>query len=317
MDDLPRQKLRAFLSAHGRAVCDDAERMSQLLAETCPDHPREVEILSQALDELLADDALVSLGERPWKAIANQLTNELMDRHSLSEKEAEWAATSWGIALGEISPDQPGSQLPPLPASRSEEIISNSLFLSADAASGKSPIHRIPERWNEAPLALNTPELRVSRLPGMQMKTVVLMVIAIVAGLIASAMTSRLIDNRQKASLFLNQPASYWSQKLQEPIQRKEVWQGHLKVLKDVDPASALRRGDPEAVPVLIELLKDENSVVRQEAILILARIGGPAKEAIPALQQALNDPDEQVRARAVTALRQFEPAAAGESAGR
>jgi len=149
----------------------------------------------------------------------------------------------------------------------------------------------------------------------MQMKTVVLMVIAIVGGLIASAMTSRLIENKQKASLFLNQPASYWSQKLQEPIQRKEVWQGHLKVLKDVDPASALRRGDPEAVPVLMELLKDENSMVRQEAILILARIGGPAKEAIPALQQALNDPDEQVRARAVTALRQFELTASGQSA--
>ena len=315
MDNLPRQKLRALLSAHGRAICDDAERMSQLLAEVCPEHPREIEILSQALDELLEDEALVPLGERPWKAVANQLTNELMERHSLSEEEAQWAAISWGVALGEISPDQPGSQLPPLPANRSEEIISNSLFLSADAASGKSPIHKIPERWNEAPLALNTPELRVSRLPSIQMKTVVLMVIAIVAGLIASAITSRLIDNRQKTSLFLNQPASYWSQKLQEPIQRKEVWQGHLKVLKDVDPASALRRGDPEAVPVLIELLKDENSVVRQEAILILARIGGPAREAIPALQQALNDPDEQVRARAVTALRQFELTASGQSA--
>src|SRR5947199_7609438 len=133
MDDVPRQKLRAILSAHGRAVCDDGQRIAQLLAEVCPEHPREVEVLSQALDELLADDALVSLAERPWKAVANQLTNELMDRHSLSEDEAEWAATSWGIALGEISPDQPGSQLPPLPANRSEEI-SSSLFLSADAA---------------------------------------------------------------------------------------------------------------------------------------------------------------------------------------
>ena len=75
-----------------------------------------------------------------------------------------------------------------------------------------------------------------------------------------------------------------------------------------------LRRGDPDAVPVLIELLKDDNSVVRQEAILILARIGPAARDALPALQQALKDPDEQVRARAITALRQIELATSGES---
>jgi hypothetical protein len=317
MDDLPRQKLRAILSAQGRAVCNDAQRLSQLLTEVCPDHSREVEILSQALDELLADDALVSVGERPWKATANRLTNELMDRHSLSEEEAEWAATSWGIALGEISPDQPGSQLAPVSTSRPEERTSSWEQLSAEAASPSSPSGRSPGRWNETPMDSNSPNPGISRQPGMQMKTMVLMVIAIVAGLIASAMTSHMIGNRQKEHLFLNQPASYWSQKLQEPIQRKEVWQGHLKVLKDVDPAAALRQGDPDAVPVLIELLKDDNSVVRQEAILILARIGKPAKDAIPAIQQALNDPDDQVRARAVTALRQFELDAAEQSGRR
>jgi HEAT repeat protein len=89
-----------------------------------------------------------------------------------------------------------------------------------------------------------------------------------------------------------------------------------VKILKDVDPAADLRRGDPEAVPVLIELLKDNSSLVRQEAILILARIGAPAREAMPALGQALNDPDEQVRARAVTALRQIELATSGQTAG-
>src|SRR5262245_59108174 len=115
MDDLPRQKLRAILSDQGRAVCNDGARMAELLATVCPEHPREVEVLSQALDELLADDALASLGQRPWPAVANQLVGELTDRHSMSEEDAQWAATSWGIALGEISPDQPGSELPRLP----------------------------------------------------------------------------------------------------------------------------------------------------------------------------------------------------------
>src|SRR5205823_11038015 len=89
--------------------------MAKLLSEVCPEHPREVEVLSQALDELLTDDALTSLGDRPWKAVENQLVGELTDRHSMKEEDAQWAATSWGIALGELSPDQPGSQLPPLP----------------------------------------------------------------------------------------------------------------------------------------------------------------------------------------------------------
>src|SRR6266481_8014344 len=258
MDDVPRQKLRAILSAHGRAVCDDGERMAELLAKVCPEHPREVEVLSQALDELVADEALASLGQRPWKVIANQLVDELVDRHSMTEDDARWAAISWGIALGEISPDQPGSQLAPLPTNGSEI--------------------KVPEGWRQAPEDWKQPRALtqpgsptppdfpgISPRQGLQLKTMVLMVIAIVAGLIASSMVSRLVDTKPKESLYRNRPTSYWSQKLQDPIRRK------------VDPAADLRRGDPDAVPVLIELLKDDNSVVRQEAILILARVG-PAR---------------------------------------
>jgi hypothetical protein len=289
MDDVARQKLRAILSAHGRAVCNDGERMAELLAKVCPEHPREVEILSQALDELVADEALASLGQRPWKVVANQLVDELVDRHSMTEDDARWAAISWGIALGEISPDQPGSQLAPLPTNGSEIKVPE----------GWRPV---PESWKQVPTASDLPLPGISPRQGLHLKTMVLMVIAIVAGLIASSMVSRLVDTKPKESLYRNQPTSYWRQKLQDPIRRKE------------DPAADLRRGDPDAVPVLIELLKDDNSIVRQEAILILARIGPAARDAVPALQQALNDPDEQVRARAITALRQIELATSGES---
>src|SRR5947199_10212319 len=99
MDDVARQKLRAILSAHGRAVCNDGQRMAELLTEVCPVHPREVEVLSQALDELVADEALASLGRRPWKAIANQLVEELVDRRSMPEDDARWAASSWCFSL--------------------------------------------------------------------------------------------------------------------------------------------------------------------------------------------------------------------------
>jgi hypothetical protein len=320
MDDGPRQKLRAILSEHGRGVCDDGERMAELLAKVCPEHPREVEALSQALDELQEDEALASLGRRPWKTVANQLVDELVSRHSMTEDDARWAATSWGIALGEISPDQPGSQLAPLPTNGSEIKVSEGWKPAPD---GLKPLPALTQPGSpEAFTQPGSPEGFGYRFPetprrqGMQPKTMVLIVVAIIVGLIAASMTFRMAETMRKETLYRNQPASYWSKKLQEPTQRKEVWQGHVKILKDVDPAADLRRGDPEAVPVLIELLKDNSSLVRQEAILILARIGAPAREAMPALGQALNDPDEQVRARAVTALRQIELATSGQTAG-
>jgi hypothetical protein len=234
--------------------------------------------------------------------VADQLVDELVDRHSMPEEDARWAVTSWGIALGEITPDQPGSQLPPLPANGSESRVPESL-------------KQAPEDWKRpltvtqpsSPSAYGSPLPEIPRRPGMQPKTMVLIVIAIVVGLIASSMTFRMVGSMGKESSYRNKPTSYWSKKLQEPIVRREVWQGHVKILKDVDPAADLRHGDPDAIPVLVELMKDNNSIVRQEAILILARIGSPARQAIPALQQALSDPDEQVRARAATALRKIE----------
>jgi hypothetical protein len=300
MDDSPRQKLRALISAHGRAVCDDGKRVTELLTQVCPEHPREVEVLSQALGELQADEAFASLGRRPWKVVADQLVDELVDRHSMPEEDARWAATSWGIALGEITPDQPGSQLPPLPTNGSENKVPDA-FKQASEDWRRPPAVTQPS----SPAAYGSPVPEIPRRPGMQPKTMVLMVIAIVVGLIAASMTFRLVGNKE--SSYRNKPTSYWSKKLQEPIQRREVTQGHVKIVKDVDPAADLRHGDPEAIPVLVELMKDDNSIVRQEAILILARIGSPARQAIPALQQALNDPDEQVRGRAATALRKIE----------
>ena len=296
MDDIPRQKLRAIVSAHGRAVCQDSQRMNGLLTEVCPEHPREVEVLSQALDELQSDDAFVSLGERPWKAVANQLVEGLVDRHSQTEDEARWAATSWGIALGEITPDQPGAQLAPLLTNGSEVKVAEAWKPSS-------------ESWKPALASANPSFSETGRRPGMQFKTLILMVIAIIAGLIASAMTFRLTEKMRNESSYHNQPTSYWSKKLQEPIQRREVWQGHVKVFKDMDPAADLRSGDPAAIPVLIELLRDDSATVRQEAATILGLMGFRAGNAVEALREAATkDSDSEVRARAAKAIGQIDP---------
>jgi len=64
-----------------------------------------------------------------------------------------------------------------------------------------------------------------------------------------------------------------------------------------------LGRG-PEAVPVLTELLRSRDPVVRRAAAQTLGTIGEPAAAAIPALAAVLTDPDPDVRVTAEGALR-------------
>lgn len=82
-----------------------------------------------------------------------------------------------------------------------------------------------------------------------------------------------------------------------------------IKVLKDSDSSvrnnvvGVLAEIGPEAkaaVPSLIEALKDQYRGVRMGAALALGKIGPEAKAAVPALIEALNDPDTCVNAAAV-----------------
>jgi hypothetical protein len=291
MNDLPRQKLRAIVTTHGRAVCSDPERFGALLAKVCPEHPRETEVLYHALDALLAEDSLGSLGERPWKSVADPVIEDLVTDHSITEQDASWATTSWGIALGEITTDQPDS---PPPA-----LSDGSASLASD---DRRPLDdRQPAPWLSAP----SPSIATKASPPGSFGHKGLLILAAVGGLLLALTLVPAVGPLKKESSFLKHPSSYWSQKLQEPIQRKEVWQGRVKIMKDVDPAADLHQ--PEAVPVLIDLLSDGNAVVRQKAVSILAGLGESAKPAIPSLQKALNDSDDEVRNRASAALQQLE----------
>jgi HEAT repeats len=51
-----------------------------------------------------------------------------------------------------------------------------------------------------------------------------------------------------------------------------------------------LRDDDPAAIPVLLDLLEDEHSLVRMYAAETLGALGPRAKVAVPALQKRLND---------------------------
>lgn len=63
---------------------------------------------------------------------------------------------------------------------------------------------------------------------------------------------------------------------------------------------------DPLAVPVLIELLRDERASVRADAALALGRIGAASWEAVPALTELLDGDDPFCRWHAAWALGQI-----------
>jgi hypothetical protein len=65
--------------------------------------------------------------------------------------------------------------------------------------------------------------------------------------------------------------------------------------------------GDPEAIPVLMELLKATDPKARRIAIEGIRRIGDPARIAEQLLIQALNDSDSNVSAEAAIALMKWD----------
>jgi HEAT repeat protein len=76
---------------------------------------------------------------------------------------------------------------------------------------------------------------------------------------------------------------------------------------KKVNACIELAKGGPAAaaaVPDLIPLLKDKDSLVRHLAAYALGQIGPKASSAVPALKDALKDSDTQVVSDALNALR-------------
>src|SRR5690349_17701539 len=91
---------------------------------------------------------------------------------------------------------------------------------------------------------------------------------------------------------YRGKPAAYWREALKDP--------GAPPFRKAV---GILRQDEPAAVPLLIELLKDENGIVRTEAAEGLVRIKPGADVALRPLMEALHDREAPVAKLAAQAL--------------
>jgi HEAT repeats len=127
-------------------------------------------------------------------------------------------------------------------------------------------------------------------------------------------------------ALYRWRPTSYWSALLRQAYQ--DPWDGnwymppptrpwwvdraedllHVRLRGGPDP-EALAEG-PAAVPVLVELLADEDAQVRRAAASYLGRLAPRAGGAALALGRSLKDPGNEVRDEACSALARMGSAA-------
>jgi HEAT repeat protein len=63
-----------------------------------------------------------------------------------------------------------------------------------------------------------------------------------------------------------------------------------------------------EVIPMLIQLLHDNNQLVRISTLLSLGEFGAEAKDAIPELVKLLSTGDESLRASTIATLWQIDP---------
>lgn len=73
-----------------------------------------------------------------------------------------------------------------------------------------------------------------------------------------------------------------------------------------IEATHILRKIGPAAVPALTDSIRDRDSRVRFHALVTLARMGPEAKAAIPTIAEALRDPSWGVQAAAVLALQEM-----------
>lgn len=124
--------------------------------------------------------------------------------------------------------------------------------------------------------------------------------LALALGVLAVALdpTRILWGLLHRESFYAGRPTSYWSQRAIPPAHRSSV-------MWEVFPDFPLYNNpNPDAIPVLVELLADANSLVRRLALNCLGRLGPAAQSAVPAMIDTLRgDNEDSVRARAAVAL--------------
>lgn len=107
MNNLPRQKLLEIVGRYGRTLVAEPHRCEALMRDYFPAYRREIAVLTTALEEHLPADLLAASNQStPRSVLLARLAQRLHDETAMEEEAAHWAAHTWALALGVISPGE-------------------------------------------------------------------------------------------------------------------------------------------------------------------------------------------------------------------
>ncbi len=103
MNNVPRQTLRQILAKYGNDLCSNARRCEGLLKDLCGEYRREINVLTNAINERIPLDLLAAGNSMPRELLLTRLERRLEDNLGLTEEASHWAVDSWALALGVIT----------------------------------------------------------------------------------------------------------------------------------------------------------------------------------------------------------------------
>jgi hypothetical protein len=159
------------------------------------------------------------------------------------------------------------------------------------------------------------------------------LILVLGAALVAPSSRYPLVGVLRGERFFHGMPTSYWSNEIRSigglsvenhlplGVQSLCAYLGMESVIPYFDVYQSVRymglRADVEAVPVLIDLLRDEDGSVRGLAAQALGEYGLEAVPAVPSLHQLLHDHEASVREHAASALTRMDLDTAAEAGAR
>lgn len=99
MNNAPRETLRRIISKYGTDLCADKRRCEALLKDLCGEHRREINVLTNAIEERVPLDLLAAGNQMPRGLLLTKLAKRLEDNLGLTREASEWAVDSWAFAL--------------------------------------------------------------------------------------------------------------------------------------------------------------------------------------------------------------------------
>jgi hypothetical protein len=103
MNNVPRQMLRRIIAKYGNDLCGDARRCKGLLKDLCGEYRREINVLTNAIEERVPLDLLAAGNSMPRELFITRLAKRLEDNLGLTTEASHWAVDSWALALGIIT----------------------------------------------------------------------------------------------------------------------------------------------------------------------------------------------------------------------